>query len=117
MANLAISALAGDQINRGKQVATADVNKVKEDTITALKQLQGSVLNSLTETETYALAQCLNHCKTKAKSMLSAYNASLQNSASNGAYNMGGNKKNRKTKNKRRKGNKRYSKTKKITYN
>ena len=109
MANLAISALAGDQINRGKQVATADVNKVKEDTITALKQLQGSVLNSLTETETYALGKCLQQCQSQAKAMLAAYNASLQ--ASNGA---GGNRKKRKTKNTHRKGNKKYSKTKKY---
>jgi len=112
MANLALSYLAQDDINRGKQMTSDDLNKVKGDTINALKQLQGSVLNSLTETETYALAQCLNHCKTKAKSMLSAYNASLQ--AENGAYNMGGNKKKRRTKNKRRKGNKKYSNTKKY---
>ena len=109
MANLAIAALAGDQINRGKQVATADVNKVKEDTITALKQLQGSVLNSLTETETYALGRCLQQCQSQAKAMLSEYNASLQ--ASNVA---GGNRKKRKTKNTHRKGNKKYSKTKKY---
>ena len=121
MANLALSYLAQDDINRGKQMTSADLNKVKGDTINALKQLQGSVLNSLTETETYALGQCLNHCKTKAKLMLSAYNASLQNNASlqaengasNGAYNMGGRKKKRKTKNKRRKGNKIYSNTQK----
>ena len=112
MANLAIAALAGDQINRGKQVATADVNKVKEDTITALKQLQGSVLNSLTETETYALGKCLQQCQTTAKAMLAAYNASLQ--ASNDAAGMGGNRKKRKSKKTHRKGNKKYSKTKKY---
>ena len=44
-----------------------DLEKVKGDTINALKQLQGSILNSLTETETYALGQCLNRCKTAAK--------------------------------------------------
>ena len=38
MANLAISALAGDQINRGKQMASADLDKVKGDTINALNQ-------------------------------------------------------------------------------
>ena len=113
MAQIAIGALAGDQINRGKQVATADVNKVKEDTITALKQLQGSVLNSLTETETYALGRCLQQCQSQAKAMLAAYNASLQ--SANGANSgMGGNRKKRKTKNTHRKGNKKYSKTKKY---
>ncbi len=112
MANLAIAALAGDQINRGKQVATADVNKVKEDTIIALKQLQGSVLNSLTETETYALGRCLQQCQSQAKAMLAAYNASLQ--ASNGASGMGGNRKKKQYKNTHRKGNKKYSKTKKY---
>ena len=120
MANLAIAALAGDQINRGKQVATADVNKVKEDTITALKQLQGSVLNSLTETETYALGKCLQQCQTTAKAMLAAYKASLQN-ADSADSNMedrspaaGGNRKKRKTKSTHRKGNKKYSRTKKY---
>ena len=112
MANLAIAALAGDQINRGKQVATADVNKVKEDTIIALKQLQGSVLNSLTETETYALGRCLQQCQSQAKAMLAAYNASLQ--PSNGASGMGGNRKKKQYKNTHRKGNKKYSKTKKY---
>ncbi len=111
MANLAIAALAGDQINRGKQVATADVNKVKEDTIIALKQLQGSVLNSLTETETYALGRCLQQCQSQAKAMLAAYNASLN--ASNGAG-AGGNRKKKQYKNTHRKGNKKYSKTKKY---
>jgi hypothetical protein len=116
-AKYAVTSLAGDQINRGKQVATADVNKVKEDTITALKQLQGSVLNSLTETETYALGKCLQQCQSQAKAMLAAYNASLQNADSNmvdSAPATGGNKKKRKTKNTHRKGNKKYSRTKKY---
>ena len=82
-----VSSIAADELNRGKQVATADLEKVKGDTINALKQLQGSVLNSLTDTETYALAQCLNRCKTAAKAMLSAYDTSIQTN-----NNMGGRK-------------------------
>ena len=37
-----VSSLAADELNKGKQVATADLEKVKGDTINALKQLQGS---------------------------------------------------------------------------
>ena len=40
MAQIAIGALAGDQINRGKQMASADLDKVKGDTINALNQLK-----------------------------------------------------------------------------
>ena len=129
MAQIAIGALAGDQINRGKQMASADLDKVKGDTINALNQLKSSIIYSLTDTETYALGQCLKQCQTKAKAMLAAYNASLQNAdsaASNmedsGASNMGdsaaaaagGNRKKRKTKKTHRKGNKKYSRTKKY---
>lgn len=116
-AKYAVTSLAGDQIDRGRQVATADVNKVKEDTINALKQLQGSVLNSLTETETYALGQCLKQCQSQAKAMLAAYKASLQASNmedTSADTVMGGNRKKRKSKNTYRKGNKKYSKTKKY---
>ena len=129
MAQIAIGALAGDQINRGKQMASADLDKVKGDTINALNQLKSSIIYSLTDTETYALGQCLKQCQTKAKAMLAAYNASLQNAdsaASNmedsGASNMGdsaaaaagGNRKKRKTKKTHRKGNKKYSRTGKV---
>lgn len=120
-AKYAVTALAGDQINRGKETARADLDKVKGDTINALKQLQTSIIYSLTDTETYALGQCLKQCQTKAKAMLSAYNASLQ-AADSAASNtedtdsadtgMGGNRKKRKPKNTYRKGNKKYSKTK-----
>ena len=79
-----VSTLASDDLARGKQMATADLEKVKGDTINALKQLQGSVLNSLTETETYALGQCLNRCKTAAKSMIMAHDASLQTNSLGG---------------------------------
>ena len=119
MAQIAIGALAGDQINRGKQMASADLDKVKGDTINALNQLKSSIIYSLTDTETYALGQCLKQCQTNAKAMLAAYNASLQN-ADSAASNMedsaaaGGNRKKRKTKKTHRKGNKKYSRTKKY---
>ncbi len=122
-AKYAVTSLAGDQINRGKETARADLDKVKGDTINALKQLQSSIIYSLTDTETYALGQCLKQCQTKAKAMLSAYKASLQ-AADSAASNtedidsadtgMGGNRKKRKSKNTYRKGNKKYSKTKKY---
>ena len=126
MATAVVGYLAKDQINRGKEMASADLDKVKGDTINALNQLKSSIIYSLTDTETYALGQCLKQCQTKAKAMLAAYNASLQSadsasnmedSASNmedSASNMGGNKKKRKTKKTHRKGNKKYSKTKKY---
>jgi|688.fasta_scaffold1022722_1 hypothetical protein len=94
---------ASDEINRGTQTAKADLDKVKGDTINALKQLQGSVINSLTETETYALMQCLNRCKTAAKDMIAAHDASLQLSP------QGGKKGRRKTN--KRKNKKNYRKT------
>jgi len=110
MANLVASyatskatSLAGDEFNKGKQVATADLEKVKGDTINALKQLQGSILNSLTETETYALGQCLNRCKTAAKAMIAAHDATMQTNNS-----MGGRKKRKTKRTKRRKGTKKY---------
>ncbi len=120
-AKYAVTSLAGDQINRGKQVAAADLDKVKGDTINALKQLQTSIIYSLTDTETYALGQCLKQCQSKAKEMLAAYNASLQNADSTdsnmgdtAAAAAGGNRKKRKPKNTHRKGNKKYSRTKKY---
>ena len=97
-----VSSLAGDELNKGKQVATEDLKKVKEDTINALKQLQGSILNSLTDTETYALGQCLNRCKTAAKAMLAAHDSSMQTNS------MGGRKKRKTKKRKHRKGTKKY---------
>ena len=97
-----VSSLAGDELNKGKQVATEDLKKVKEDTINALKQLQGSILNSLTDTETYALGQCLNRCKTAAKAMLAAHDSSMQTNI------MGGRKKRKTKKTKHRKGTKKY---------
>ena len=110
MANLVASyatskatSLAGDEFNKGKQVATADLEKVKGDTINALKQLQGSILNSLTETETYALGQCLNRCKTAAKAMIAAHDASMQTNNT-----MGGRKKRKTKRRKHRKGTKKY---------
>jgi len=110
MANLVASyatskatSLAGDEFNKGKQVATADLEKVKGDTINALKQLQGSILTSLTETETYALGQCLNRCKTAAKAMIAAHDATMQTNIS-----MGGRKKRKTKRIKRRKGTKKY---------
>jgi hypothetical protein len=99
--------LADPELNKGKQVATADLEKVKGDTINALKQLQGSVLNSLTETETYALGQCLNRCKTAAKAMIAAHDSSIQ-ANSMGANSMGGRKKRKTKKRKHRKGTKKY---------
>ena len=93
-----VSSLAGDELNKGKQVATEDLKKVKEDTINALKQLQGSILNSLTDTETYALGQCLNRCKTSAKAMIAAHDSSMQTNNS-----MGGRKKRKTKKRKHRK--------------
>jgi hypothetical protein len=120
MATAVVGYLAKDSINKGKQMASADLDKVKGDTINALKQLQTSIIYSLTDTETYALGQCLKQCQTKAKAMLAAYNASLQNADSadsnmgDSAPAAGGNKKKRKTKNTHRKGNKKYSKTKKY---
>jgi len=97
-----VTSLAADELNKGKQVATADLEKVKGDTINALKQLQGSVLNSLTETETYALGQCLNRCKTAAKAMIAAHDSSMQTNS------MGGRKKRKTKKRKHRKGTKKY---------
>lgn len=120
MATAVVGYLAKDSINRGKQMASADLDKVKGDTINALKQLQTSIIYSLTDTETYALGQCLKQCQTKAKAMLAAYNASLQSNDSISDASpsvdagMGGNKKKRKSKNTHRKGNKKYSKTKKY---
>ena len=116
MANLVASyatskatSLAGDEFNKGKQVATADLEKVKGDTINALKQLQGSILNSLTETETYALGQCLNRCKTSAKAMIAAHNSSIQlNSNMQTNNSLGGRKKRKTKKRKHRKGTKKY---------
>ena len=96
------SSLAADEFNKGKEVATADLEKVKGDTINALKQLQGSILNSLTETETYALGQCLNRCKTAAKAMIAAHDDTMQ------INNMGGRKKRKTKRTKRRKGTKKY---------
>ena len=107
-----VTSLAADELNKGKQVATADLEKVKGDTINAFKQLQGSVLNSLTETETYALGQCLNRCKTAAKAMLAAHDSSMQTNSmganSMGANSMGGRKKRKTKKRKHRKGTKKY---------
>jgi hypothetical protein len=120
MATAVVGYLAKDSINKGKEMASADLDKVKGDTINALKQLQSSIIYSLTDTETYALGQCLKQCQTKAKAMLAAYNASLQSndSISDAAPSadavMGGNKKKRKSRNTYRKGNKKYSKTKKY---
>ena len=93
------------------------MKKVKEDTINALKQLQGSILNSLTDTETYALGQCLNRCKTAAKAMLAAHDSSMQTNSmggnsmggnSMGGNSMGGRKKRKTKKTKHRKGTKKY---------
>lgn len=117
MATAVVGYLAKDSINKGKEMASADLDKVKGDTINALKQLQSSIIYSLTDTETYALGQCLKQCQTKAKAMLAAYNASLESNdsaSSNTDAGMGGNKKKRKSKNTHRKGNKKYSKTKKY---
>ena len=97
------TSLAGDEFNKGKQVATADLEKVKGDTINALKQLQGSILTSLTETETYALGQCLNRCKTAAKAMIAAHDATMQTNNT-----MGGRKKRKTKRRKHRKGTKKY---------
>jgi hypothetical protein len=94
-----VSTLTSDELARGKQMATADLEKVKGDTINALKQLQGSILNSLTETETYALGQCLNRCKTAAKAMIMAHDASMQTTG------MGGRKTRRTKKHKRNRHN------------
>ena len=85
------------------------MEKVKGDTINALKQLQGSILNSLTETETYALGQCLNRCKTAAKAMIAAHDATMQTNNTMQTTNSMGGRKKRKTKRiKRRKGTKKY---------
>lgn len=114
MATAVVGYLAKDSINKGKEMASADLDKVKGDTINALKQLQSSIIYSLTDTETYALGQCLKQCQTKAKAMLAAYNASLESNDSISDAGMGGNKKKRKSKNTHRRGNKKYSKTKKY---
>jgi len=98
-----VSSIAAEELNKGKQVATADVEKVKGDTINALKQLEGTVLNSLTATETYALVQCLNRCKTAAKAMIAAHDASIQTNNT-----MGGRKKRKTKKRTHRKGTKKY---------
>jgi hypothetical protein len=116
MANLVASyatskatSLVGDEFNKGKQVATADLEKVKGDTINALKQLQGSILTSLTETETYALGQCLNRCKTAAKAMIAAHDASMEiNNTMPTNNTMGGRKKRKTKRRKHRKGTKKY---------
>jgi hypothetical protein len=85
------------------------LEKVKGDTINALKQLQGSILNSLTETETYALGQCLNRCKTAAKAMIAAHDATMQTNNTIQTNNIMGGRKRRKTKKrKHRKGTKKY---------
>jgi hypothetical protein len=119
MATAVVGYLAKDSINKGKEMASADLDKVKGDTINALKQLQSSIIYSLTDTETYALGQCLKQCQTKAKAMLAAYNASLESNDSASSNmevdaGMGGNKKKRKSRNTHRRGNKKYSKTKKY---
>ena len=44
MATAVVGYLAKDSINRGKQMASADLDKVKGDTINALKQLQTSII-------------------------------------------------------------------------
>ena len=95
----------------------ADLQNVKQDTIIALNQLQNSVINSLTQTETYALGQCLNRCKTAAKAMIAAHDISLKsNNLSVGAGRHKKRKTNKKTNKKRnnKRRYKKYSKTKKY---
>jgi len=101
------TSLAKNEIGKGTQAATKDLDKVKKETINALYQLQGSVLNSLTDTETYALGQCLARCKTAAKEMIAAHNSSMQTNSTGGRKKIK-TKKIKTKKRKHRKGTKKY---------
>ena len=104
-------------LSRAQEITSSDLQNVKQDTIIALNQLQNSVINSLTQTETYALGQCLNRCKTAAKAMIAAHDISLKsNNLSVGAGRHKKRKTNKKTNKKRnnKRRYKKYSKTKKY---
>lgn len=111
--DMATKQLSSD-LARANEIKNADVLQVKQDTVDALNQLQSSVINSLTKTETYALGQCLNRCKTAAKSMIAAHDISMNAQRLYGA----GRRKNKRRTNKKRtnkkRKNKKYSKTKKY---
>jgi hypothetical protein len=106
--------IAAKQINadlsRANEIKNADVLQVKQDTVDALNQLQSSVINSLTRTETYALGQCLNRCKTAAKSMIAAHDLSMNSQSLSGAGRRKKRRTNKKRTNKRRTNKRRTNK-------
>lgn len=98
-----------NDLSRANQIKDEDTKQVKADVVNALTELQNTIKQSLTNTQTYALGDCLNRCKTSAKAMLLAHDSNKQVGSSGPSNKKRSNKKrsNKKRSNKNR-SNKKY---------